>query len=94
MVAVGSPLIGMSVLADSGMSGRGRWPLGKMADLTKSHERYPVHQAQQVITDRLSGGSSVLGIEGLWVRGNEVRPDLDYIADFSPDGLTDLAAIT
>ena len=65
-----------------------------MADMTKSHERYPVHQAQQVITDRVSGGSSVLGIEGPWVRGNEVRPDLDYIADFRPDGLTDLAAIT
>jgi len=62
--------------------------------MTDSHERYPIQQAEQVIADRVASGSSVLGVEGLWVIENEVRPDLNYIADFSPDGLTDLNAIT
>lgn len=30
----------------------------------------------------------VLGFEGLRGNGNDVRPDLDYTADLSPDGLT------
>lgn len=65
-----------------------------MMAMIESHQRYPVQQAQQVIAERLSDGSCVLGIEGLWVNGTEVRPDLDYIADFSPDGLQDLGPIT
>ena len=51
-----------------------------------SHERYPVQQAQQVIEECISGGSCVLGFEGRWVNGYEIRPDLDYVAEFSPDG--------
>lgn len=64
--------------------------LGKMMAMIESHESCPVQQAHQVIEARLSDGSCVLGIEGLWATGTEVRPDLDYIADFSPDGLGDL----
>jgi len=52
-----------------------RCPLGKMA-ASPSHERLSVYQAQQVTRDRLSGGSSVLGMDGLWVHANELRPDL------------------
>lgn len=61
--------------------------------MTDSHERYPIREAEQVIADRITGGSAVLGIEGLWVRNREIRPDLNYIADFSPDGLTDQGAV-
>lgn len=61
--------------------------------MTDSHERFPIQEAEQVIADRIAGGSAVLGIDGLWIRDNEVWPDLNYIADFSPDGLTDRSAI-
>ena len=57
------------------------------------HDRYRIEEADRVIADRIAGGSAVLGIDGLWVRDGEALPDLDYIADFSPDGLTDRSAI-
>lgn len=63
-----------------------------MGDMTDSHERYPIQEAERVIAERLAGGSAVLGIEGFWTRDNGVRPDLDYIADFGPGGLTDQSA--
>jgi hypothetical protein len=65
-----------------------------MVAMADAHERFPVAQAEQVIADRVSAGSLVLGIEGLWVAENEVRADINYIADFSPNGLGDVGEIT
>ncbi len=33
--------------------------------MTDSHERYPIQQAEQVIADRLTTGSSVLDMDGM-----------------------------
>ena len=56
-------------------------------------QRYPVSQAKEVITARLGSGWSLLGLEGLWVEEEGVRPDLAYIFDGSPEGLGDAEAV-
>jgi hypothetical protein len=62
--------------------------------MNESQERYPIEEAEQVIADRVGGGSSVLRLEGVWVEGDEERPDPDHAADLGPDGATDLHAIS
>jgi hypothetical protein len=52
-------------------------------------ERHPVDLAKSVVSQRLSDGWAVLGIEGLWREGRDVLPDLAYIFDGSPDGVSD-----
>ena len=61
--------------------------------MNESRERYPIHEAQQVISDRVTSGSSVLGIAGVWVVGDDVRPDPQYVADLDPGGSNDPAAL-
>lgn len=62
-------------------------------EVANSQNYFPVDEALRVVEERLAGGSAVLGVDGLWVEDDGVRPDLDYIADFSPHGLQDLDAI-
>lgn len=57
-------------------------------------KRYPVDEAERVISERLAHGWSLLGLEGLWVEDDGVRPDLAYIFDGSPDGLQEAAAVS
>jgi hypothetical protein len=56
-------------------------------------QRHPVSQAKEIITARLDQGWSRLGLEGLWVEEDGVRPDLAYIFDGSPEGLGDAEAV-
>lgn len=56
--------------------------------------RYPVTEAQVIVRDRLAEGWTLLGLEGLWVDDDGIRPDLDYVFDGSPDGSRDAEAIS
>lgn len=63
--------------------------------MAETKERYPIEEAERVIADRVSRGSTVLAIEGVWVRDGDAhpKPDPEYTADLSPDGLTDETAV-
>lgn len=51
-------------------------------------------EARSFIAERLASGSAVLGMEGFRVRDGAKYPDLDCIADFSPDGVESMEAIS
>lgn len=56
--------------------------------------RFPVDRAVDVIASRLAEGWSLLGVEGLWLEDDSVRPDLGFILDGSPDGERDPKAVS
>lgn len=64
-----------------------------MVAMAATSDRYPVQQAQLVIADRVADGSRVSEVRGLWVFDEDIRPDPDYLLEFSPDSSGDAEEI-
>jgi len=59
-------------------------------------ERHPIEQAEQVVRDRLAGGTArVLTMDGMWVdETGRARPAVDHSIDYGPDGSSDVESIS